>query len=166
LDVTGVIDLIPLGIGCDSAPITGSRAVAGTFIANADGSYVDLTTTSGEDQIRLAPQCLNVSGVVVTCERIAAVFTAYGYDSVNCAPGNDGECSCDAVFARDAGLGRLTFDPLPNGSFTTSGNVLTLSDEWNNRASYQYCASAGELELRPLETLTGTLRGSVVLAKP
>lgn len=164
LDVTGVMDVRPIGLGCDSALITGSRAVAGTFTANADGTYLDRTTTSGEDQIELAAACLNISGTIVMCERVAPAVAAYGYDSVTCTPASDGTCVCDAAFARAAGLGTLSFDPLANGSFTTSGSILTLDDEVNVPTSYQYCASASELTLLPLPSFTGTLRGAVVLA--
>lgn len=164
LDVTGVMDLVPLGIGCASAPVTGSRTVAGTFTANADGTYLDQTTTSGAEQIQLAAECLNVSGVVVMCERLSAVIGAYGYDSVTCAPADDGRCLCDAVFSRASGLGTLAFDPLETGTFTTSGNIVTLDDEWNEPKSYQYCVSARQLTLLPVPSYGGTLRGTVVLA--
>jgi hypothetical protein len=165
LDVSGVVDVSPLGLGCSSAPVTGSRSVAGTFIANGDGTYFDQTTTSGEDQIALAPACLQISGTVVRCEQIAPVFQSYGYDSVTCAPAADGRCLCDAAFEQTSGLGVPLLEPLANGSFTTSGRILTLDDGLNQPTDYQYCASEGQLTLRPLATLTGTLGGTIVLAE-
>lgn len=60
----------------------------------------------------------------------------------------------------------LTWGSPESGSFTTSGPTLTLDDGFNEPRSYRYCASAGQLELLPLSTFTGTLRGSVVLAEP
>lgn len=163
-DVSGDMDVSALGLGCHSAAVTGSRTVGGTFIANADGTYVDRTTTSGEDQLTLSPACLSVSGVVVTCERIGPVFEIYGYDSVTCADAGDGSCLCDAVLAQSSGLGVLSMEPRAQGSFTTSGHTLTLNDGLNDSQSYEYCSSAGQLTLRPLSTLTGTLRGTLALA--
>jgi hypothetical protein len=166
LDVSGVMDISALGLGCHSVAVTGSRAVAGTFTLHADGTYVDQTTTSGEDQIALSPECLSVSGTVVACERVGPVFESYGYDSVICADGEDSGCVCDAVLAQSSGLGVLTPEPLAHGSFTTSGQTLTLNDGLNEPQRYQYCSSAGQLTLLPLSTLMGTLEGSVVLAVP
>lgn len=163
LDVSGVVDVSLLGLGCSTAPVTGSRSVAGTFIANADGTYFDQTTTSGEDHVEIAPACLQISGVVVMCERIAPIFQSYGYDSVTCAPAADGRCFCDATFAQAAGLGVPSLEPLANGTFTTSRRTLTLDDGLNQATSYQYCASEGQLTLRPLPTITGTVRGAIVL---
>lgn len=99
------------------------------------------------------------------CERLSAVIVARGYDSVTCAPATDGRCICDGTFARAGGLGTLSFDPQANGSFMTSGNILTLDDELNEPTRYRYCASASELTLLPVPSFDGTLRGTVNLAK-
>jgi hypothetical protein len=166
LDVSGVADISALALGCATAAITGSRAVAGTFTANADGTYVDQTTTSGEDQFTLAPACRSISGTLVACDRIGPVFQTYGYDSVSCADAADGGCLCAAVFAQTAGLGVLSLEPPAQGSFTTSGQTLTVNDGWSDPQRYQYCASDGQLELLPISTSNGVVRGSVVLAAP
>ncbi len=166
LDVTGSIDLSTLGLGCNTAPITGSRAVAGTFTANADGTYVDQTTTSGEEQITLPQTCLNVSGTEVRCEQIGPVIMSLGYDSAICASAQNGTCLCDVSFTQSSGLGVPSFEPLQSGTFTTSGHTFTLNDGINAPTTYQYCSSGGQVELLPLAPATGNLRGKIRLGEP
>src|SRR5215831_1249994 len=54
LSVSGQVDLTLVGAGCPSAPVTGSLQVTGTWTANADGTYMDDTTTTGQEQLTLA----------------------------------------------------------------------------------------------------------------
>jgi hypothetical protein len=168
LDVRGVLDVSGLGLGCSSAPLTGSRVVAGTFIANADGTYVDNTTTSGEERIELPEACLSVSGTIVTCERVAPVFAAvYGYDSMTCAPDADGDgCLCDAVFEQTSGMGLLSLDPATSGTYVSSADVVTLYDDFGESVDYLYCVSGEQLTMLPRTTATGTPRGRIVLVQP
>jgi hypothetical protein len=168
LDVRGVLDVSGLGLGCSSAPLTGSRVVAGTFVANANGTYVDNTTTSGEERIELPEACLSVSGTLVTCERVAPVFAAvYGYDSVTCTTDADGDgCLCDAVFEQTAGMGLLSLDPADSGTYVSSGDVVTLHDAFGASVDYLYCVAGEQLTLLPRTTATGTPRGRIVLVQP
>lgn len=166
LEMTGLLDVSPLALGCTSAPVSGVRNVAGTFTAKADGTYVDRTTTVGRDQIELEQECLTVTGTLVLCERIAPVLTNYGYDSVKCAGAADGGCRCEAAFERSVGLRGLSLAPVESGAFTTSGDVLTLDDPFNEPTRYQYCASAAQLALVPLPAPADTARGAVIFTKP
>src|SRR5262252_1806599 len=50
LTVAGTRDLSSIGLGC-SSPVTGSLQVTGTLTIKADGTFVDNTTTSGEEHL-------------------------------------------------------------------------------------------------------------------
>lgn len=165
LDVEGEFDVRGLGLGCSSARITGSRVVAGTLSANADGTYADRTTTSGEDRLELADECLTVSGTLVACERIGPIFAAFGYESATCTQAPAGGCLCYAVFEHTGGMGVLSLAESDSGTYRTSGDVLTLVDDFGEPTSYEYCASGDQLTLRPNATDKGELRGSIVLAR-
>src|SRR2546423_1465035 len=81
---TGGLDLGLFGAGCATAPVTGSLRVTGTWTANADGTYTDDTTTSGDEQFTLAPSCLVISSTPVTCTGAASLLKGLGYASLAC----------------------------------------------------------------------------------
>lgn len=86
LSVSGQVDMTQFGLGCTSAPVTGSLQVTGTWTANSDGTYSDNTTTSGSEQLMLPASCLLISGTTTTCDDISGPLQAAGYASVTCTP--------------------------------------------------------------------------------
>src|SRR6185436_14209979 len=62
LAVAGNLDVSGFGLGCPTVTVTGSLQVSGTWTANADGTYADNTTTTGDEQLTVPAECLNVSG--------------------------------------------------------------------------------------------------------
>lgn len=161
LQISGQLDVSILGLGCSTAAVTGYREVRGTWSALADGTYLDATTTTGVDQIQLAPACLSVSGTSVPCAGLSPIFTIFGYGSVSCQGVATGACSCSARAAQSGGLGVVIIDPRIDGRFTTSGNVVTV----DGRSPYSYCASPGKLTLTP-QSANPTITGSIELARP
>jgi hypothetical protein len=154
LKVAGDVDISGFGLGCVSASVTGSLQVTGTWTANADGTYSDNTTTSGDEQITLPPSCLNVSGTTTTCERIGGPIQALGYASVTCTSAASGGCTCAAVVQQTGGLGLLSVDPSTSGGYTTPSNVLTT----DSGPQYPYCVSGNKMTLTPQSpTTTGTV---------
>ena len=105
LTVTGGLDLASFGAGCATAPVTGSLGVTGTWTANADGTYTDNTTTSGDEQFTLAPSCLVISSTPVTCKGAGGLLTSLGYSSVTCVDAAGGGCTCSATVQQNGGLG-------------------------------------------------------------
>lgn len=159
LKVTGDLDVSLFGAGCASAPVTGSLQVTGTWTANADGTYLDDTTTSGEEHLTLAPSCLVISSTPVTCEGAANLLTSAGYASMTCAPTSGGGCDCTAVVHHTGALGIVSPVPSTSGNFATAGNVLTISGDVGD-AKYAYCASGNQLVMTPQSTsplMTGTI---------
>jgi len=131
-------------LGCTSVPITGSVQATGTFVANADGTFSDKTTTTADATIALAAACLTVSSVAVGCDRVGSIFIAAGWDTAACTAADAGGCSCALKAEQQAGLGEILPFTDATGKYTTSGNDLTVSS-----AKYGYCASGDTLTLAP-----------------
>jgi hypothetical protein len=167
LPVSGSVDISGFGLGCTAAPVTGRLAVTGTWTANADGTFTDETTTSGDSQLELPPECLNVSGTITTCDRLGGALQALGYAEVTCADAaSGGGCTCAARVEQAGGLALLTVGAASNGRYTSANDVLTTTAGSDSRA-YAYCVSGDTLVLTPQATgTTGLLTGTIVLVKP
>jgi hypothetical protein len=161
LKVTGELDLVPFGVGCTSAPVTGSLQVSGTWTANSDGTYSDNTSTSGEEQFTLTPDCLNVSGTTTTCERISGALGSIGYSAVTCTDAGSGGCDCSATVEQTGGIGVVSMSLSSSGTYTTADNVITTSDE----TQYSYCVSGNTMTMSLPNTKKGTVTGTVVFQK-
>ena len=164
LKLSGNLDITVAGLDpntCKNATITGALQVTGTWTANANGTYIDRTTTSGDAQIQLLQGCLQVTGTTITCERISGPLTSLGFDSVSCAPAAGGGCNCAATIRQTGGLGLLSGDPQTSGTYTTSGNVITADDT----AQYSYCVSGGNKMTWTPQSANPTTTGTVVFQK-
>jgi hypothetical protein len=166
LTVTGEMDVAGFGLGaeCDAA-VTGSIEVSGTWTANADGTYSDNTTTSGNHQIELSAACKEVSGTTTTCERLGlSAIPSLGYASASCQDAaSGGGCTCPATVYQTGGIGVAPMYPSASGSYTISGNVLTITA---GEQEYSYCVSGTTLTMTPQSTTrTGTVTGTVELQR-
>ena len=162
LTLGGNLDAAAAGLdphSCNSATITGSLMVTGSFTAKADGSYTDGTTMTGTAQIQLGAGCLMLSGTTTTCKGLVGPLSALGFMSVTCSDAaSGGGCTCAAVIQQTGGLGFPTGDPSTSGNLATSGNTLTLDGSTN----YDYCASSTQLTVTPKTTVMKTT-GTIVL---
>ena len=158
LKVTGQVDMSLLSSGCASAPVTGYLQVSGTWTANANGTYSDNTTTSGNEQLTLPASCLNVSGTTTTCDRLGSVLQAFGYYDVSCS--GSGGCTCPVLVKQTGGVGLVSTDPQTSGTYTTSGNVVTT----DSTMKYSYCVSGNKMTWTPQST-SPTTTGTVVFQK-
>jgi hypothetical protein len=167
LPVSGNADVAGFGLGCTAAPVTGALEVAGTWAANADGTFTDQTTTTGDSQIELPADCLNVSGTITTCDRLGGALQALGYAAVTCEnAASGGGCTCSASVDQAGGLGMLALGAASSGTYTAEGDLVTTSAAGASNA-YAYCASGDTLVLSPRGVgTTGTLTGTVVLVAP
>ena len=160
LAVTGNLDMSGFGIGCASAPITGSLKVTGTWTAKSDGTYSDSLTISGTEQITLGAACLTISGTTTTCVRLADVIqSSLGYEAVTCTNASGG-CACTATLQQ-----AQSSSP---GAYATTGNVVAVSPNGDNPffMNYGYCVSGGNMTWTPQSTgTTGTVAGTIVLQK-
>jgi len=160
LNVAGQLDMSPFGLGCTSAPVTGTLQVTGTFTANSNGMYTDNTTTTGSEQLALPAACLSISGTTTTCDRIGAPLGAIGYDSVTCTnAATGGGCTCTGIVKMSGGLGAVSSSASTTGSYATAANVLTTDSTTN----YSYCVAGNKLTLTPTGTAAGTVTGTIVL---
>lgn len=164
LPVSGVANMSGFGLGCTAAPVTGTLRVAGTWTANGDGTFMDGTTTSGDSEIQLPAECLNVSGTTTTCDRLDGALQALGYASVTCADAAGGGCTCTATVQQTGGMAFVVFGAPASGMYTTSNSVLATAGR--NPREYSYCVEGNRLTLTPQgPSNVGTLTGTIVLQK-
>jgi hypothetical protein len=163
LKVTGDLDLSLAGGGCPSAPVTGSLQVTGTWTANADGTYSDGTTTSGDEQFALGPSCLTISSTAVTCDGAASFIKNLGYSSLTCPSAAGGGCTCSGTVQQPGTIAVVSVAPSTSGNYTRAGNVVTLSGDAGD-TSYAYCVSGNQMTLTP-QSASPTMTGTIVLQK-
>jgi hypothetical protein len=163
LRVTGGLDLSVAGATCPPAPVTGSLTVTGTFTVNADGTYADNTVTSGDEQFTLTPACLVISSTPVTCDGAANIIKTLGYSALTCTPATGGGCTCSGTVNQTGGLGLVSVAPSTSGSYTTAGNLITVSGDAGD-TKYAYCVSGDKLTVTPQST-SPTMTGTIVLQK-
>ena len=160
LNVSGEVALSPYGLGCPSAPVTGSLSVTGTWTANADGTYSDDTTTSGSEQLALAASCLVVSSTPVLCSGLGSyLMSSLGYSSVTCTGAASGVCNCSATVQQAGGMGLVSVGPSTAGTYTAAGNVIRTSSQG---AQYTYCVSGNTITMTP-ESTGPTVTGAIAL---
>ena len=159
LNIDGTVDISGLGVGCKSANVKGSLKVSGTWTAKADGTYADNTTTSGNETLELARECLDFSGLTITCDGLTGPLQALGYSSVTCASAaTGGGCTCSATVQQAGGLGIVSVDPQKQGNYKTDANVLSSDDT----EKYPYCVMGNAMTLTP-QTMMPMTTGTVVL---
>lgn len=166
LPVSGMANVSGFGLGCTAAPVTGLLEVTGTWTARADGTFTDQTITSGDSQLELPPECLNVSGTITTCDRLGGAFQALGYASVLCTDAaSGGGCTCLASAEQAGGLAIVALGAPSSGTYATANGVLTTSAGVDTE--YAYCVSGNTLIMTPQTTgATGALTGTMAFVKP
>jgi hypothetical protein len=152
LSLSGDMDVSLGSLGCKTVPVNGALQTTGSFVANANGTYTDNTTTTGSVTVPLSPSCLTISSVAVACEKVSGTLAALGWTTAACTDSN-GQCECSLSTEQHAGAGLVAPYTEPNGSYTTSGTELTV-----DILKYSYCASVDTLILTPhMAALTGTV---------
>lgn len=162
--VSGVVDMAATGLGCPTAPVTGSFQVSGTWTVESGGTFTDNTTTSGQLNIELTPPCKMISGTNTTCDRV--VLGAIGINTITCVDNTTTMgCSCVAMIEQQGRPGFISTDHAMTGTLTTADNkVTTLGD--GRTTEYSYCVAGNTLTMK-LETAgpVGTLMGPIVFQK-
>ncbi|HVY37094.1 MAG TPA: hypothetical protein VHM31_04145, partial [Polyangia bacterium] len=167
LAFSGERNIEAISLGCVTASVTGTVQVSGSWVANANGTYTDQTTTTGEEKLSLAPKCLNVSGTTTDCESLPGTIQALGYAKVTCASAAGGGCSCVGTINQRGGIGLLSSDPATNGDFQTSNGVIATGQDTFTQQPFQfsYCAGNGKMTWTPKVTNPTTVTGSIVFQK-
>ena len=160
IKVSGNLNMMAIGAGCATAPVTGSLQVTGSWTANADGTYTDKTTTTGDEQFTLAPSCLVISSTQTDCPGAANIISALGYATVTCTAAAGGGCACSATVNQAGGMGTVSNIASPNGNYATANNVITI----DNQAPYSYCASPSTMTWTP-QTTTPVTSGTIAFDK-
>jgi hypothetical protein len=134
--------------------------VSGTWTANSDGTYMDNTITTGQEQFTLAPSCLVISSTQTDCPGAANIISSLGYSSVTCTAATGGGCACSATVKQSGGVGLVSVFAATSGNYQTSGNVVTV----DGQLPYSYCASADTMTWTP-QTTSPTTTGSIAFQK-
>ena len=99
LKLSGDVDIAAAGLdprSCTKLTISGTVQVSGTWSANANGTYTDGTSTTGEATLELPAGCLNLSGTTTNCEGVAGPLQGgLGFNSLTCLPADGGGCTCN-----------------------------------------------------------------------
>jgi hypothetical protein len=169
LDVRGRLDIHTIGLGCTTADIAGALEVRGQVEFFDDGRFLDETTTVGDVAMRLAPECLEISGTPVTCEAIGGPLTSLGFSSVGCLDAPNGDCLCGGQVNQMGGMAQITPEAALNGEYSAIDETLTLTSA--SPLSYSYCVRDETLLVTPavhsgIQTTHGTVeldRRSLVL---
>lgn len=156
MTLSGDMDVSLASLGCPTVPVTGSLKTTGTFIAKADGTFVDNTVTTGSATFPLAPGCLSISSVQGTCDRIGSIFQSLGWTTSSCVDTN-GQCNCTVTANQQGGLGTISGLATTKGKYKTSGTVLTTED-----LTFPYCVSGDKLTVTPQ---LSSLKGNIQLKK-
>jgi hypothetical protein len=156
MTLSGDMDVSLASLGCKTVPVTGSLKTTGTFVATADGKFVDNTTTTGSATFPLAPGCLSISSVEGTCDRIGSIFQALGWTTSSCVDTN-GNCNCTVTVEQHGGLGTVSPVATTKGKYKTAGSSLTTED-----ITSPYCVSGNTLTVSPQ---LSSLKGGLQLAK-
>jgi len=146
------MDVSLASLGCPTVPVVGSLTTTGKFIANADGTFIDDTITTGSATFPLAKACLSISSVERTCEEVSSIFKALGWKTSTCTDTN-GQCNCSVTADQHGGLGSLSGVATAQGRYTTSGTMLTTED-----LTTPYCVAGDNLTVAPkVSAVTGTI---------
>jgi hypothetical protein len=164
LTVSGEVNILLAGIGCTRAAATGSLKVDGKWTVSSDGTFTDATTTSGDQQLKLEPKCLDVSGTKTTCGEVSAAFVAVGYPQANCTSSADGGCNCTAHAQQDGGFAFVSGNPLTEGMYSIKDNVVTNTDGRTTQ-NYSYCVTSGSSLTMIPQPANPTLTGTIVFQK-
>ena len=166
LNVTGELDMsLAVGPACPSGPITGSLQVTGTWTANPNGTYMDNTTTSGDEQLTLASACLVISSTQTDCGGAASLLkSVLGYSDLNCPSAAGGGCNCSGTAKQTGTIGLLSPGPADKRQLHDLGQRAHNFGRLGRHVKYSYCVSGNKLTLTPQSTKP-TMTGTIVLQK-
>ena len=158
LRINGALNISKAGLdpmAC-TATIWGKLDVSGTWTANANTTYVDGTTTTGDVEIDLVPGCKRLSQADISCASMGAPMTGVGFSEATCTDAPGGGCHCTAKVDQMGSIGLPNADASKNGNWASSGNVLTI----DGKDKHSYCVSGSTLTLTPTgwaADITGTI---------
>jgi hypothetical protein len=166
LDLNGEFATRGTGLGCNTASVTGSVQITGSFVATADKKWQDKTTTKGPVTIGLVKDCLFMSGTWTQCDLISVAIEGLGFKDVKCVDADGGGCTCPAMLDHPGNMGLIVAEPEPSGTYTVDGTTLTTGENPLTGAAleYSFCAASNKLTLSP-KTSSPPTTGTIVMQK-
>lgn len=171
LAVVGSVNVAGLGIDmqCTEGMITaGTLQITGSLTFNADMTFTDATTMTGNVTFELGPRCLILSGTTTTCDGLESPVGSVGFKSgsVMCTDNSTTMgCTCTGVIEQMRGFGYTSYDSGDNGTHMAMANEVAL--KWyGDPVDYSYCVAGSTLTMS-LDSIpkTGTVDGPIVLQK-
>jgi hypothetical protein len=159
LAISGEMDTTMGSLGCKLLPVSGSAKVTGTWIAKANGTYQDKTTTKGSMTFTLAPDCLSVSSVPVPCKDMGVAFNTLGWTDTTCSDVG-GKCTCKAETTLAGGLGVPSIYAAADGNYVAKDGTLTLDEQVDS----SFCAEGTKLTVSPKPSFF-PIKGTIVFQK-
>ena len=159
LTVNGTVAASWLGLDpstCTNVAISGSLSVTGSFTVNADGSYQDMTTTTGSPKLDLGAGCLKLSGTMVDCGGIQRTIAGS-----TCTSAASGGCTCTLALDQMGGIGVISAGPSKSDAYTISGNNITLATDAGDE-KYAYCVAGSKMTWTP-QSINLPIMGTIVL---
>jgi hypothetical protein len=166
LPLTGMADISDFGLGCKEVAAKGKLDVTGNWTLGADGKISDNTSTTGEVEMELAAECLNISGTVTQCDRVPAQLESIGLKEVTCVNSTvtTGGCTCKGKIEQMGSMAHVTFDTLKMGTYMTAANKL--STMGIDSVEYDYCVAGDIMTVTPkVSKDIGQMNGTVVFQK-
>jgi non-reducing end alpha-L-arabinofuranosidase len=159
LTVNGSVAASWLGLDpttCTSVGISGALSVTGSFTVNADGSYKDMTTTTGSPKLDLAPGCLTLSGTKLDCAGLQRSIAG-----ATCTSASSGGCTCALAVNQMGGIGVISAGPSKSDAYTLSGNSITLTTDAGDE-KYAYCVAGTKMTWTP-QSINLPIMGTIVM---
>lgn len=165
LPVTGMANLGEFGIGCTMAPAKGKLEVTGNWTLGADGKISDNTTTTGDMEIELSKECLDISGTVSTCDRVSAPLSSIGFE-LTCVNSTvtAGGCTCTGKVNQNGGMARVSYNAAATGTYKTEDNKVVVTG--GDNPEYAYCIQGNFMTVSVTSVNNiGKVDGTVVFQK-
>ena len=127
---------------CPTATIDASGMTStGTVDLKADKTYVESTTVAGSFKMVLPASCLMDQGQTITCAQLGSALMggfSEAFSSATCAAEGSG-CACTFSLRPSTAI--------KTGTWSTSGNLLTIRLSDGGADSLEYCVKGGELRV-------------------
>jgi hypothetical protein len=124
--------------------------VSGTISFKADKSFTQSANASGTGYLVFPPSCLDQGATKLTCPQVQDALTSNSKDQKWTCASADGGCRCGLQLADTASV---------TGTYTTSGNDLTLMGMSMDSLASQYCVKSDNQLYMHLSLATNAMAG-------
>jgi len=144
------------GTECPGATVDESQIVtSGNLAFNADMTFTTSATIGGTRRFNVALAC--VAGVA-SCDEYASLISPGPPDATTTCMTAGGACNCAMVYTAPMGAAQT-------GTYTTAGNVLTVTPTGGDPIELGYCVQGSTLHMVDTDPATGAVVSDFVATK-